>query len=47
LYLRAESERVRIGDAGRNIGVLEGMAGVAVPISTATGAPWSRSVWAR
>ncbi|WP_116614555.1 IclR family transcriptional regulator [Paraburkholderia unamae] len=38
VYLRTEIERVRkLGYAGRNTGVLEGMAGVAVPILDRTG----------
>src|ERR1700758_1435221 len=38
VYLRTEIERVRqLGYAGRNSGVLEGMAGVAVPIIDRTG----------
>lgn len=38
VYLRTEIERVRqLGYAGRNSGVLEGMAGVAVPILDRTG----------
>lgn len=38
VYLRTEIERVRqLGYAGRNTGLLEGMAGVAVPILDPTG----------
>jgi DNA-binding IclR family transcriptional regulator len=38
VYLRTEVERVRqLGYAGRNSGVLEGMAGVAVPVLDRTG----------
>ncbi|AGK48895.1 bacterial transcriptional regulator family protein [Burkholderia thailandensis MSMB121] len=40
VYLRTEIERVRqLGYAGRNSGVLDGMAGVAVPILDRTGYP--------
>ncbi len=40
VYLRTEIERVRqLGYAARNSGVLEGMAGVAVPILDRTGYP--------
>lgn len=40
VYLRTEIDRVRqLGYAGRNSGVLDGMAGVAVPILDRTGYP--------
>ncbi|MBV8621686.1 MAG: IclR family transcriptional regulator [Curvibacter sp.] len=40
VYLRTEIERVRqLGYAGRNTGLLDGMAGVAVPVLDALGRP--------